>query len=170
MSYKKKKPGIWKIDSRMAEWMAENINNNEIVERGGFYYDECPKCGASYIKDLGHECFDYLNIEAQVKYDGYDVVANKVNNVDINKTDLSTIEDGICKELKTLRKDRRITQETMGIYLAEWIGKDDPISKAQIYNYECGKNHITFPIFVGWCKVCDANPGEVLNKVVKESE
>ncbi len=22
------------------------------------------------------------------------------------------------------------------------------------------------PIFVGWCKVCDANPGEVLSRVV----
>ena len=99
-----------------------------------------------------------VNIEATVKYD------------DINKTDLSTIEDDIRKELKSLRKTQKITQEAMGIYLAKQIGKDEPIIKAQIYNYECGKNHITFPIFVGWCKVCGVNPGGVLNRAVKESE
>ena len=80
--------------------------------------------------------------------------------------DLSTIEDDVRKELKSLRKHKSISQETMGIYLAKQIGKDKPIIKAQIYNYERGKNHITFPVFVGWCKVCDSNPGEVLNRIV----
>ena len=83
-------------------------------------------------------------------------------------TDLSTIEDNICKELKLLRKSKRITQEEMGVYLAKQLGKDKPINNFQIYNYECRKNRITFPIFVGWCKVCDADPREVFNRAVKE--
>ena len=79
---------------------------------------------------------------------------------------VTIIEYAIGKELKLLRKSRRITQEEMGIYLAKQLGKDKPIIKTQIYSYECGKNRITFPIFIGWCKVCDANPGEVFNRVV----
>ena len=82
----------------------------------------------------------------------------------------STIEDDIGKELKLLRKSRRITQEEMGIYLAKQMGKDKPIIKTQIYSYECGKNRITFPIFICWCKVCDANPVEVFNRVVGNTD
>ena len=72
MSYKSKKPGIWKMDCRMIDWIT--THKDEIVKNGGFAYDECPKCGASYIKRLGHICFDYLNIETERHYGNFTVM------------------------------------------------------------------------------------------------
>ena len=124
-----------------------------------YYQVRCSECGFDLDPQTWHQ---------ELHQYGADKFCPKCGSkmYEDNKTDLSTIEDDICKELKLLRKSKRITQEAMGIYLAKQIGKDKPINKAQIYNYECGKNRITFPIFVGWCKVCGANPGEVLSRVV----
>ena len=144
-----------------AEEEQEPKTGHWITGRGTYYGVEIYRCS---------ECKNWFAYKAEKCPNGHvRMVGEKIMYED-NKTDLSTIEDDIGKELKLLRKSKRITQEEMGIYLAKQMGKDKPIIKAQIYSYECGKNRITFPIFIGWCKVCGANPGEVFNKVVKESE
>ena len=88
----------------------------------------------------------------------------------VQPVDLSDVEIEIRKNLRLLRKKSGIKQEAMGKLLSEYLGREKPISNGQVYNFECGKNHITLPAFIAWCKACGANPGEVLNHIVAEYE
>ena len=57
--------GTWKMNLKMAEYIVEN--KDELVKMGHFNYSECEKCGASYIKALGHDCGNVIELETETR-------------------------------------------------------------------------------------------------------
>lgn len=57
--------GNWKMDLKMAEYIVNN--KYELLKKGHFNYTECEKCGASYMRKLGHDCDDVIELETETK-------------------------------------------------------------------------------------------------------
>jgi uncharacterized protein with PIN domain len=57
--------GIWKMDMKMAEWIKDNLE--ELKKKGHFNFSECEKCGASYIRELGHNCDNVIELVTETK-------------------------------------------------------------------------------------------------------
>lgn len=49
-----------KMDLKTAEWLIDKMQNDQSVFPIG--YEECEKCGASYIPSLGHDCNKVIEI------------------------------------------------------------------------------------------------------------
>lgn len=58
--------GIWKVDLTTAQFIAKTIEEHKDDCDGlKFPLEECPKCGGSYIKKLGHDCNSVIELEMQ---------------------------------------------------------------------------------------------------------
>ncbi len=52
-----------KMDLKMAEWVADHITAED-YSVFPFSFEECDKCGAMYIEDLGHDCNRTIELTA----------------------------------------------------------------------------------------------------------
>ena len=48
-----------KIDYKTAEWLVEHFNDKDAFP---VEFEECEKCGASYIQELGHSCDTVIEV------------------------------------------------------------------------------------------------------------
>lgn len=55
-----------KLDLKTAEWLVDKMENDRSVFPIGF--EECEKCGAAYIPNLGHDCNKVIEVQTQ-EYD-----------------------------------------------------------------------------------------------------
>jgi uncharacterized OB-fold protein len=60
--------GIWKMDRNMARYILHDIYYNGGVRDKRYCYEECPKCGASYIPSEGHDCNDVIELNTKTTY------------------------------------------------------------------------------------------------------
>lgn len=51
---------IWKMDRKTAQYIIEHTKQNH------FDFELCPKCGADFIKELGHDCDNTIKLEAHL--------------------------------------------------------------------------------------------------------
>lgn len=64
INFEEKKRPIWLLDRKTAFFMINSIQKGTCG--GGWYYEECPKCGASYLEDIGHKCTDTIRIKCDM--------------------------------------------------------------------------------------------------------
>ena len=56
--------GIWKLDLTTARYIADDmLQNKDHLDGLSFTLEECPKCGASYIEKLGHDCTNTIDLD-----------------------------------------------------------------------------------------------------------
>ena len=62
------------MDAKTARWIIDNFENPDAFP---VEFEECPKCGAIYIKDLGHDCKNVFEVPLHKKAEGCEADGTK---------------------------------------------------------------------------------------------
>ena len=85
ISFEENKKPIWLLDRKTAFHMINTCQKDKSSFVYQWNFEECPKCGASYIADFGHKCSDTLRIKCDGYVSDIEEKAEKSNMVDFIK-------------------------------------------------------------------------------------